>query len=181
MHAESGEKAVGTPTGAPTWPPCVASIAGLVQVFGAQEPGRNGLQPELPGPHASTVPPPVTRQPSPAAADATLAPKSNATASAAAATAARDLTIGPACRMPSSEAPPWRAASVPPTPRHQPATGPLSAMFGASAIGEIIVDLARRLLDASATAERGLRGYVNGVAGTPASPSPTADPWPRSS
>src|SRR5215831_588123 len=63
MHAESGANAVGTPVGAPTCPPCVASIAGLVHVPGAQEPGLVGSQPESPGPQASTVPPPVTRQP----------------------------------------------------------------------------------------------------------------------
>src|SRR6267142_2013795 len=64
MHAESGVNAVGAPTGAPTCPPCVASSAGLAQVSGAQEPGVLGSQPESPVPHASTVPPPVTRQPS---------------------------------------------------------------------------------------------------------------------
>src|SRR5438552_1933060 len=64
MHAESGVNGVATPIGAPTWPPCVALSAGLAQVSGAHEPGVLGSQPELPGPHASTVPPPVTRQPS---------------------------------------------------------------------------------------------------------------------
>src|SRR5262249_25388508 len=63
MHAEPGANAVGTPVGAPTCPPCVASIAGLVHVPGAQEPGLVESQPEFPGPQASTVPPPVTRQP----------------------------------------------------------------------------------------------------------------------
>src|SRR6266446_1551068 len=64
MQAESAVNAVATPTGAPTCPPCVASSAGLAQVSGAQEPGVLGSQPESPVPHASTVPPPVTRQPS---------------------------------------------------------------------------------------------------------------------
>src|SRR5947208_3327961 len=64
MQAESAVNAVATPTGAPTCPPCVALSAGLAQVSGAHEPGVLGSQPELPGPHASTVPPPVTRQPS---------------------------------------------------------------------------------------------------------------------
>src|SRR5213592_1518307 len=64
MQAESAVNAVATPTGAPTWPPCVASSAGLAQVSGAHEPGVLGSQPESPGPQASTVPPPVTRQPS---------------------------------------------------------------------------------------------------------------------
>src|SRR5947207_1001243 len=63
MQAESAVNAVATPTGAPTCPPCVASSAGLAQVSGAQEPGVLGSQPESPVPHASTVPPPVTRQP----------------------------------------------------------------------------------------------------------------------
>src|SRR5262245_833838 len=63
MQAESGVNAVGTPVGAPTCPPCVASSAGLAHVPGAQEPGLLGSQPESPGPQASTVPPPVTRQP----------------------------------------------------------------------------------------------------------------------
>src|SRR3989441_1053154 len=64
MHAESGVNGVATPIGAPTWPPCVALSAGLAQVSGAHEPGVLGSQPESPGPHASTLPPPVTRQPS---------------------------------------------------------------------------------------------------------------------
>src|SRR6266550_609946 len=64
MQAESAVNAVATPTGAPTCPPCVASSAGLAQVSGAHEPGVLGSQPESPVPHASTVPPPVTRQPS---------------------------------------------------------------------------------------------------------------------
>src|SRR5947208_1576803 len=64
MQAESAVNAVATPTGAPTCPPCVASSAGLAQVSGAHEPGVLGSQPESPGPHASTLPPPVTRQPS---------------------------------------------------------------------------------------------------------------------
>src|SRR5437016_753930 len=64
MHAESGVNGVATPIGAPTWPPCVALSAGLAQVSGAHEPGVLGSQPESPGPQASTVPPPVTRQPS---------------------------------------------------------------------------------------------------------------------
>src|SRR6266516_34881 len=64
MHAESGVNGVGTPTGAPTWPPCVAVSAGDAQVAGAHEPGVLGSQPTSgPGPQASTVPPPVTRQP----------------------------------------------------------------------------------------------------------------------
>src|SRR5207244_1575064 len=63
IHAESGVKAVATPTGAPTCPPWVASSAGLAQESGAQEPGVLGSQPEAPGPQASTMPPPVTRQP----------------------------------------------------------------------------------------------------------------------
>src|SRR2546428_13603722 len=63
MQAESAVNAVATPTGAPTCPPCVASSAGLAQVSGAQEPGVFGSQPESPVPHASTVPPPVTRHP----------------------------------------------------------------------------------------------------------------------
>src|SRR2546428_60141 len=64
MHAESGVNGVATPIGAPTCPPCVALSAGLAQVSGAHEPGVLGSQPESPGPHASTLPPPVTRQPS---------------------------------------------------------------------------------------------------------------------
>src|SRR5207249_8002841 len=67
MHAESGVNGVATPIGAPTCPPCVASIAsnaGLEQVSGAHAPGLLGSQAETSGPHASTVPPPVTRQPS---------------------------------------------------------------------------------------------------------------------
>src|SRR5437667_265980 len=64
MQAGSAVNAVATPTGAPTCPPCVASSAGLAQVSGAHEPGVLGSQPESPGPQASTVPPPVTRQPS---------------------------------------------------------------------------------------------------------------------
>src|SRR2546425_13131037 len=64
MQAEPGVNAVATPTGAPTCPPCVASIACFSQLSGAHEPGVLGSQPESPGPHASTVPPPVTRQPS---------------------------------------------------------------------------------------------------------------------
>src|SRR5437899_2849484 len=64
MHAESGVNGVATPIGAPTWPPCVALSAGLAQVSGAHEPGVLGSQPESPGPQASTIPPPVTRQPS---------------------------------------------------------------------------------------------------------------------
>src|SRR5437870_5388172 len=64
MQAESAVNAVATPIEAPTCPPCVASSAGLAQVSGAQEPGVLGSQPESPVPHASTVPPPVTRQPS---------------------------------------------------------------------------------------------------------------------
>src|SRR2546428_13397622 len=63
MQAESAVNAVATPTGAPTCPPCVASSAGLAQLSGAQEPDVLGSQPESPVPHASTVPPPVTRQP----------------------------------------------------------------------------------------------------------------------
>src|SRR5438094_427162 len=63
MQAESAVNAVATPTGAPTCPPCVASSAGLAQLSGAQEPAVLGSQPESPVPHASTVPPPVTRQP----------------------------------------------------------------------------------------------------------------------
>src|SRR3989442_4598724 len=63
MQAESAVNAVATPMGAPTWPPCVASSAGLAQVSGAHEPGVVGSQPESPVPQASTVPPPVTRQP----------------------------------------------------------------------------------------------------------------------
>src|SRR5437867_10523525 len=63
MHAESGVNGVATPIGAPTCPPCVALSAGLSQVSGAHEPGVLGSQPESPGPHASTLPPPVTRQP----------------------------------------------------------------------------------------------------------------------
>src|SRR5437773_7278360 len=64
MHAESGVNGVATPIGAPTCPPCVALSAGLSQVSGAHEPGVLGSQPEAPGPHASTLPPPVTRHPS---------------------------------------------------------------------------------------------------------------------
>src|SRR5438093_7316434 len=64
MHADSGVNGVATPIGAPTCPPCVALSAGLAQVSGAHEPGVLGSQPESPGPQASTVPPPVTRQPS---------------------------------------------------------------------------------------------------------------------
>src|SRR6266496_1750874 len=63
MQAESAVNAVATPTGAPTCPPCVASSAGLAQLSGAQEPDVLGSQPESPVPQASTVPPPVTRQP----------------------------------------------------------------------------------------------------------------------
>src|SRR5437762_461735 len=63
MQAESAVNAVATPIGAPTCPPCVASSAGLAQLSGAQEPDVLGSQPESPVPHASTVPPPVTRQP----------------------------------------------------------------------------------------------------------------------
>src|ERR1051326_833518 len=79
MHAESGVNAVGAPTGAPTCPPCVASSAGLTQVAGAHEPGVVGSQPEFPGPQASTVPPPVTRQPAPAPT-ASLVPNASASA-----------------------------------------------------------------------------------------------------
>src|SRR5438552_19124521 len=69
MHAESGVNGVGTPTGAPTWPPCVAVSAGDAQVAGAHEPGVLGSQPTSgPGPQASTVPPPFTRQPASARA-----------------------------------------------------------------------------------------------------------------
>src|SRR5437667_7713418 len=73
MQAGSAVNAVATPTGAPTCPPCVASSAGLAQVSGAHEPGVLGSQPEAPGPHASTVPPPVTRQPSNARAASLVA------------------------------------------------------------------------------------------------------------
>src|SRR5436309_9393052 len=55
--------AVAIPTGAPTCPPWVALSAVSAQLSGAQEPGVFGSQPEAPGPHASTMPPPVTRQP----------------------------------------------------------------------------------------------------------------------
>src|SRR5439155_23201693 len=55
--------AVAIPTGAPTCPPWVALSAVSAQLSGAQEPGVFGSQPEAPGPHASTIPPPVTRQP----------------------------------------------------------------------------------------------------------------------
>src|SRR5437879_6345738 len=61
MQTESGENAVGAPMGAPTCPPCVALRAGKSQ-SGAQAP-VDGSQPLGSGPHASTVPPPVTRQP----------------------------------------------------------------------------------------------------------------------
>src|SRR5436190_16390394 len=74
MHAESGVNGVGTPIGAPTWPPCVAVSAGRAQVSGAHEPSVLGSQPMSgPGPQASTVPPPVTRQPASARA-ASLVP-----------------------------------------------------------------------------------------------------------
>src|SRR5436309_3300257 len=63
MQAESAVNAVATPMEAPTWPPWVASSAGLAQVSGAHEPAMVGSQPESPVPQASTVPPPVTRQP----------------------------------------------------------------------------------------------------------------------
>src|SRR5438132_3696416 len=56
--------AVAIPTGAPTCPPWVALSAVSEQLSGAQAPGMFGSQPEAPGPHASTMPPPVTRQPS---------------------------------------------------------------------------------------------------------------------
>src|SRR5438477_9337713 len=91
MHAESGVNAVGTPIEAPTCPPCVASRAGLVQVSGAQEPGVGGPQPESPGPQASTVPPPVTRQPAPAPT-ASLVPNASANASRTAIIPVRDFT-----------------------------------------------------------------------------------------
>src|SRR5689334_16023909 len=61
MQTESGENAVGAPMGAPTCPPWVASSAGKSQ-SGAQAPVE-GSQPLGTGPHASTTPPPVTRQP----------------------------------------------------------------------------------------------------------------------
>src|ERR1043166_3430463 len=91
MQAESAMNAVGAPTGAPTCPPCVASNAGLEQVSGAHEPGVVGSQPELPGPQASTVPPPVTRQPA-TAPTASLVPNASATASRTATTPLPDLT-----------------------------------------------------------------------------------------
>src|SRR5436190_11858193 len=56
--------AVAIPPGAPTCPPWVALSAVSAQLSGAQAPGMFGSQPEAPGPHASTMPPPVTRQPS---------------------------------------------------------------------------------------------------------------------
>jgi hypothetical protein len=61
MQTESGLKAVGVPMGAPTYPPCVASSASNSQ-SGAQSPVL-GSQLAGTGPHASTLPPPVTRQP----------------------------------------------------------------------------------------------------------------------
>src|SRR5438067_420593 len=91
MHAESAMNAVGAPNGAPTCPPCVASNAGLVQVSGAHEPGVVGSQPESPGPQASTVPPPVTRQPA-TAPIASLVPNASATASRTATTPLPYLT-----------------------------------------------------------------------------------------
>src|SRR5262249_58511782 len=63
MQGESAVNAVAMPTEAPTWPPWVASRAGAAQLSGAHEPGVLGSQPESPVPQASTVPPPVTRQP----------------------------------------------------------------------------------------------------------------------
>src|SRR5689334_18261222 len=63
MQGESAVNAVAMPMEAPTCPPWVASRAGLAHVSGAHEPGVVGSQPESPGPQASTVPPPVTRQP----------------------------------------------------------------------------------------------------------------------
>src|SRR5678816_1091607 len=62
MQTESGENAVGVPIGAPTCPPCVASSASKSGQAGAQSPVL-GSQPAGTGPHASTLPPPVTRQP----------------------------------------------------------------------------------------------------------------------
>src|SRR2546428_241517 len=44
MQAESAVNAVATPTEAPTWPPWVASSAGLAQVSGAHEPAMVGSQ-----------------------------------------------------------------------------------------------------------------------------------------
>src|SRR5947208_1500251 len=73
MHAESGVKGVGTPIGAPTWPPCVAVSAGRAQVSGAHQPTVLASQPTSgPGREASTVPPPVTRQPASARAASLL-------------------------------------------------------------------------------------------------------------
>src|SRR5438093_1852018 len=94
MQAESAVNAVATPTGAPTCPPCVASSAGLAQVSGAHEPGVLGSQPEAPGPHASTVPPPVTRQPSNARA-ASLAPNTSTSARRVPTTPVRVFTRTP--------------------------------------------------------------------------------------
>src|SRR5437867_5596428 len=94
MHAESGVNGVATPIGAPTCPPCVALSAGLAQVSGAHEPGVLGSQPESPGPHASTLPPPVTRQPFNACA-AALVPNTNTTTSRAPTTAVRAFTRTP--------------------------------------------------------------------------------------
>src|SRR6185369_4083677 len=62
MQTESGVNAVGVPMGAPTCPPCVASSAAKSGQLGAQSPVL-GSQFAGTGPHASTLPPPVTRQP----------------------------------------------------------------------------------------------------------------------
>src|SRR5207247_10644947 len=98
MQAESAVNAVATPTGAPTCPPCVASSAGLAQVSGAHEPGVLGSQPESPGPQASTVPPPVTRQPSTARA-ASLVPNTSTSAKRAPTTPVRVLPQTPRLRI----------------------------------------------------------------------------------
>src|SRR5436309_12194933 len=99
MHAESGVNGVGTPIGAPTWPPCVAVSAGDAQVSGAHEPGVLGSQPMSgPGPQASTVPPPVTRQPSTARA-ASLVPNTSTSAKRAPTTPVRVFTQTPRLRI----------------------------------------------------------------------------------
>ena len=79
MHAESGVNGVAAPIGAPTWPPCVAVSAGNAQVSGAHEPGALGSQPMWGPPQASTVPPPVTRQPK-SARTASLVPNTSTSA-----------------------------------------------------------------------------------------------------
>src|SRR5262245_43640540 len=66
MHLLSGVNGVAIPMFAPTWPPWVAEAASSPdarQESGAQEFGVLGSQTLWSGPQASTVPPPVTRQP----------------------------------------------------------------------------------------------------------------------